>query len=222
MDALACLLPPALRAAPRWSRGLIRRDATLQWPGEKIVLWRLMPFALALGCALACASPALATQWVLPPAAEPAIRAMVQDVQATQQVCGKLVGANLQAERVELLVELPPAPTPTEGKAAPGGGKPVPQLWSLRRLPQAPWYGLVGAPPCPPLVAAIGAGLTRHVTTDPWQAVAETPQSQLAGAHVASPRNRKAALAIAGGVLAGLVLLTLWGLGRRPLRPPTT
>ena len=173
--------------------------------------------AAAIGAVLAAllAGPAKAQTWVLPPEAGVELAAAVSAVQAAEVPCGKLLGASVLQDRVELKVELPPAPQAPGEPAPPDGGKPVRQLWSLRRATSAPYYELVGAPPCPALVQSLQAALTGHVRSDPWRKTAGQTRAQLAGAHVVAPRQSGDALRLAGGALAALLAATLWGLRPR-------
>jgi len=167
--------------------------------------------------ALLAAWPAAAQSWVLPPEAGVDLATAVSAVQAAEVPCGKLLGASVLQDRVELKVELPPAPQAPGEPAPPDGAKPVRQLWSLRRATSAPYYELVGAPPCPALVQALQAALATHVRGDPWRKTAGQTRAELAGAHVVAPRQTSDALRLAGGVLTALLAVTLWGL--RPSQP---
>lgn len=173
--------------------------------------------AAATGAALAAlvAGTAHAQSWVLPPEAGVELATAVSAVQAAEVPCGKLMGASVLQDRVELKVELPPPPQAPGEPAPPEGGKPVRQLWSLRRATSAPYYELVGAPPCPALVQSLQSALTKHVRSDPWRKTAGQTRAELAGAHVVAPRHSSDALRLAGGALAALLAATLWG-----LRPP--
>lgn len=169
--------------------------------------------AAATGAVLAAllAAPAVAQSWVLPPEAEVELAAAVSAVQAEAADCGKLLGASLQQDRVELKVELPPAPQAPGEPAAPDSNKPIRQLWSLRRAERAPYYELVGAPPCPALVESLLRALSQHVRKDPWKKTAGASRAELAGAHVVAPRDSREALPLAGAALAALLATTLWG-----------
>lgn len=162
--------------------------------------------------AVLAAWPAAAQSWVLPPEAGVDLAAAVSSVQAAEVPCGRLLGASVLQDRVELKVELPPAPVAPGEPAPPDGGKPLRQLWSLRRTTSAPYYELVGAPPCPALVQALQTALATYVRGDPWRKTAGQTRAELAGAHVVAPRQGRDALGLAGGALAALLAVTLWGL----------
>lgn len=176
----------------------------------------LKSLGIAAAVAALWASEVSAQSWVLPPQAEVELAAAVSEVQAHPVACAKLLGASLKPERVELRVELPRAAQAADEPVAPEANKPVPQLWSLRRDAKAPWYELVGAPPCPELASALRAALVKHVRRDPWQQTAAATRAELAGAHVVAPRERDEALQWAAGAMMGLLSLSVgWLRGKK-------